>query len=139
MQDYTLWAIAALSLAGMELMSGTFYLLVLGLAAGCTAIAAWLGVPLLGQFLLYAFFSVLGVVLVRKRIPQSQPEEVVNPDAGHRVDIEAWLDDRHARVRYRGTFWDAIWTEPQLGATKPDQFVIERIEGNTVFIRASSH
>lgn len=137
MQDYTLWAIAALSLAGLELISGTFYLLVLGIAAGCTAFAAWIGAPMLLQFLLYAFFSVLGVVFIRRQTPERQPDAVVNPDAGHRVEIEVWLDHQHARVRYRGTFWDAIWENPQTGE-KPEHFVIDRIEGNTLYIRTSS-
>ena len=43
MSPALLWAIAGLALVIVELLSGTFYLLVLGIAAFGAAAAAWAG------------------------------------------------------------------------------------------------
>ena len=37
------WLVAGLLLVGVDMLLGTFYLLVMGLAAGCGALAAWSG------------------------------------------------------------------------------------------------
>ena len=37
------WLVAGLLLVGVDMLLGTFYLLVMGLAAGCGALAAWGG------------------------------------------------------------------------------------------------
>ena len=37
------WLVAGLLLVGVDMLLGTFYLLVMGLAAGCGALAAWVG------------------------------------------------------------------------------------------------
>ena len=49
MQDYLIWTILGFVLVIVELMTGTFYLLVLGVGALFAALAAWLGAPSLVQ------------------------------------------------------------------------------------------
>lgn len=45
MQAYLLWWVLAAVLVGVELTSGTFYLLVYGVAAAAAGGVAWLGHP----------------------------------------------------------------------------------------------
>ena len=45
MEEDFLWAILGLGLVIVELLTGTFYLLMLGLAAFGAALAAWMGQP----------------------------------------------------------------------------------------------
>jgi membrane protein implicated in regulation of membrane protease activity len=42
MSAYWMWWIAAAALIAAELLTGTFYLLVVGVAVACGGVAAWL-------------------------------------------------------------------------------------------------
>lgn len=105
------WAIAGLLLITLELMSGTFYLLVFGVAALVGALVAYLG----GDFWLQCLFSgaaaILGTYLVRWwRAGHSQVAAGSNDlDRGQIVVMESWIDRSAglARVKYRGATWDA--------------------------------
>ena len=55
-----LWAILGLTLVIVELLTGTFYLLVLGIAAFGAALVAWLGQPFGVQALVLAAISGFG-------------------------------------------------------------------------------
>ena len=50
MNDYWTWWIAAALLVGAELLTGTYYLLAVGLALGIGGLAAWLGATAPAQF-----------------------------------------------------------------------------------------
>ena len=60
MEQDLIWAILGLALVIVELMSGTFYLLVLGVAAFGAALAAWLGQPFPVQAVVAAVIAALG-------------------------------------------------------------------------------
>lgn len=45
MEDYLVWLIAGLILVSAELITGTFFLLFLGIAALLGAAVAWFGTP----------------------------------------------------------------------------------------------
>ncbi len=47
MQPALAWLLLGLVLVVVELLTGTFYLLILGLAAGVGSLVAWLGRPVL--------------------------------------------------------------------------------------------
>jgi len=108
-QDF-LWAILGLTLVIVELLTGTFYLLVLGIAAFGAALAAWLGQGFGVQAIVAAAISAAGcygVHLYREKNATGQMEPV---DAGQPASFESWVDQgaRLARVRYRGASWDAL-------------------------------
>ena len=69
-----MWWIAAAILIGAELVSGTFYLLAVGIAVALGGVAAWLGAGLPVQF---AVAGVLGVALTiaahRWRLARASP------------------------------------------------------------------
>jgi membrane protein implicated in regulation of membrane protease activity len=92
-------------------MTGTFYLLILGIAAGIGSVIAFLEQPFWMQALIAAISAIIGGVLVHRyhrAANASSPRDSAN-DIGEPVSIESWVSEpkRLARVRYRGTTWDA--------------------------------
>ncbi len=54
------WLLLGLALVVIELLSGTFYLLILGLAAGIGSLVAWYGAPVPVQALCAAIAGIAG-------------------------------------------------------------------------------
>ncbi len=54
MDSHIIWFVVAFGLLVAELLTGTFYLLVIALALGVAGVAAWLGAPVALQFVLAA-------------------------------------------------------------------------------------
>ncbi len=111
MQSYVIWVIVGLVLVTIEMMTGTFYLLVLGAAAFAAALTAYLAWPFLSQVLVAAVVAVVGVVAVNRwhRIKRAASGPERSLDIGQRVEFESWVDERArlVRVKYRGASWDA--------------------------------
>ncbi len=130
----TNWLILALLLAGLEMFTGTFYLLAIasGLAVG--AVMAWAGVSLSVQILAAAVAGVCAVVVLhrwrKKHLPP--PEANAAMEIGQRVQVLSWKDVQHVRVQYRGTQWDG---ELAAGAL-PDQetYFIVAVHGSVLFL-----
>lgn len=106
-----MWLVAALVLAGLELLSGTLYLLAVacGLVVGALA-SLLVSVP--AQIICAALAAVIAVGVLhqwraRRQIGRMPPAPMAGLDIGQRVSIDSWTDQIHARVRYRGTLWDA--------------------------------
>lgn len=133
MADYILWLIAGIALIIAELVTGTFYLLVLGGAAIAGAAVAWAGLSFWPQTIAAAVVSAAGVMWVhhwRKARPAAQMPSL---DVGQPAKFESWVSEsaRHARVRYRDSTWDAQVMD--LGAASPgDTFYIVALEGSTL-------
>ena len=110
MDEDFLWAILGLTLVIVELLTGTFYLLMLAIAAFGAALAAWFGQGIGVQAVVAALIAgagCYGVHIYRARNAQHQMAPV---DAGQPARFENWVDQgaRLARVRYRGASWDAL-------------------------------
>ena len=113
MDGYLVWIIAGFALAIIELMSGTFYLLVLGSGAFAGSAVAWLGGTLFAQCATAGVIALIGTYLVhewRKRQKAAQGENSNVLDLGQPVVFESWVDQKSgaARVKYRGASWDAV-------------------------------
>lgn len=110
MSSSTIWLILAALIISCEIFTTTFYLLAIGIAFIIAAAAASLNLSLGIQFGLCGFVALIAVLGVRQwKI--KHPRTVIPADAddiGQRVHIEAWKDPQHARVKYRGSYWDAI-------------------------------
>jgi membrane protein implicated in regulation of membrane protease activity len=111
MQPALAWLLVGLMLVVVELMTGTFYLLILGIAAGIGSLMAFLGQPFWIQALIAAIAAIVGGVLVHRyhrAANATSPKDIAN-DVGQTVTIESWVSEpqRLARVHYRGTIWDA--------------------------------
>jgi membrane protein implicated in regulation of membrane protease activity len=105
-----LWAILGLALVIVELLTGTFYLLMLAIAAFGAALAAWLGQPFGVQAVVAAAVSAAGCYGVHVYRAKNEKEQMPPIDAGQPASFENWVDQgaRLARVRYRGASWDAL-------------------------------
>ena len=66
MQDYLIWTILGFVLVIVELMTGTFYLLVLGVGALFAALAAWMGAAFIVQVAVAGVVASIGTWLVQK-------------------------------------------------------------------------
>lgn len=115
MSVYWIWWIAAAALIGAELVTGTFYLLAIGVAVGLGGFAAWLGASLPVQF---AIAGVLGVALTitahRWRLKHATPPPQPSLDVGQAVHVQTWNPDGTVRVAYRGSTWDAELASPDI-------------------------
>jgi membrane protein implicated in regulation of membrane protease activity len=103
------WAIGGLVLVIAELLTGTFYLLMLALAAFGAAAAAWLGFEFPIQALVAAAVAGVGCWGVHLYRARDRGAKMAPIDAGMPASFETWIDSgsRLARVRYRGASWDA--------------------------------
>lgn len=133
MADYYIWLIAGLGLVIAELVSGTFFLLVLGIAAFAGAAVAWAGQGIWLQAITAALFAVAGVVWVHYWRKGSATQQMAPLDVGQMAVFEAWVsrEARQARVKYRDTTWDAH-LEGFEDAQAGDIFYIVAVKGSTL-------
>ena len=109
MDHAIVWAVGGLVLVIVELLTGTFYLLMLGIAAFGAALAAWLGLEFPAQAIVAAVVSAVGCYGVHAYKAKNRAQQMAPIDAGMPASFESWLDvgARLARVRYRGASWEA--------------------------------
>jgi len=110
MEEDFLWAILGLTLVIVELLTGTFYLLVLGVAAFGAALAAWLGQGFPVQAVVAAAIAAAGCYGVHLYREKNATGQMAPVDSGQPASFENWVDQgaRLARVSYRGASWDAL-------------------------------
>ena len=137
MDPYLYWMLSAIGLVIVELLTGTFYLLVLGIAAGAGAALAYFGFPFSAQAGFATAIAVAGVVFVHHFHARSRKDGgAINAiDVGQRVTLESWINESQglARVHYRGTLWDAKVVGDR-GDGKA--FYIRGVDGSTLHIAA---
>ncbi|TSE27488.1 hypothetical protein Tsedi_00325 [Tepidimonas sediminis] len=143
MDDATLWWVLAGLLVAAELLSGTFVLLMLALAAAAGAVAVHAGLALSGQLLtagLCALLTAGGWAWVRLRRRRASPETDpgVVLDVGQTVQVQGWLPDGTAHVRYRGAEWLAVAAAPHL-QRQPGPHRIRAVHGNRLVIEPLDH
>ena len=133
MDNSLAWLIAGFILIIVELVTGTFYLLVIGIAAFAGAGVAYAGGTFVWQALAAAAVAVAGVVwvhLVRKSI---SPKRMQGLDFGQPAAFESWVNKStaQARVRYRDALWDAQVAGDVSG--EPGEILyITSVDGNTL-------
>ncbi|MGQ0653241.1 MAG: NfeD family protein [Betaproteobacteria bacterium] len=103
------WAIAGLLLVISELLSGTFYLLMLAVAAFGAAGAAYFGLSFPVQCVVASIVAAAGCYAVHLYRVKNTTPAMPPIDSGMPATFESWIDmgSRLARVRYRGASWDA--------------------------------
>jgi membrane protein implicated in regulation of membrane protease activity len=134
---YVYWIVAGIVLVIVELLTGTFYLLVLGVAAAGGAALAYLGLPFGAQAGVATAIAVIGAFLVNRYRARTGPGtgHSNDIDVGHRVTLDSWVNESEglARVRYRATLWDAkVSGERRTGSS----FYIRAINGSTLHVEA---
>lgn len=133
MSSYIVWWITGAILVGVELATGTFYLLAIGAAFGIGGLAAWLGVDTWVQFAIASVASVIGIFIAhrfRRRV--SEPPVMPGLDIGQTVKVIEWRDDGTARVHYRGTQWDAEPATPH--TARLETMIIKATRGSVLVL-----
>ena len=133
MAIYVYWFLLALILLGLEMATGTFYLLVISIAMAAGGVVALLGLAMPGQLAIAALAGVAGIVLLRRRKEGGSGDAGSQSlDEGQPVKVLTWRDNGTARVFYRGAEWDA-----ELAASETDhdgQFYIKSIHGSILVL-----
>jgi membrane protein implicated in regulation of membrane protease activity len=108
-----IWLIAGLALISAEVLSGEFVLLMLGGGAFAAAVAALLGLPLLGSALVFGGASVLLLFAVRpalrRRLDRGIDPGVMHHRAlvGNTAFVVTRVDGHSGQVRIGGELWSA--------------------------------
>jgi membrane protein implicated in regulation of membrane protease activity len=133
MQAYVVWWIVAAVLVAVELTSGTFYLLVYGIAAVVAGLAAWFGAGVTAQLLIAGVIAAVGTLALRHwSRSTAHPESTVQDmDIGQPVQVESWQGGR-GQVKYRGALWDAEAESASTDSAQP--LVIRAVKGNTLVL-----
>lgn len=121
MADSTIWWLLAGTTIAVELLTGTFYLLMLAIGLAAGALAAHAGGGTTVQIVAAAVIgggAVAGWHLKRGGkpagpAPSANPD--VNLDVGEIVHVDAWNADGTANIKYRGANWTVI---PEAGAVQ---------------------
>ena len=136
MTNPTLWWLLTGAAIAVELLTGTFYLLMVALGLAAAAIAAHLGLGVTPQILTAAVVgggSVAGWYLKRGHNRGELPANAnpnVNLDIGETLQISGWNADGTAAVQYRGAQWTAIHrpgVTPSPGAHRVAELVGNRL------------
>lgn len=131
------WAAAGLTIAA-ELVTGTFYLLMIAMGLSAGALAAHLGWSGSGQLVAAAIVGAGGTALAhwfRSRKSPPLPAKCnhdVNLDVGERVQVVAWAADRTGQVHHRGTTW-TVRLHPSAPAL-PGPHIVQSVEGNWLVV-----
>jgi membrane protein implicated in regulation of membrane protease activity len=127
------WLVAGVALIIAELVTGTFFLLVLGVAALVGSGIGYAGGALVWQALAAAVVAVAGVVWVHRYKQVLSPKRMQGLDFGQPAVFDSWVNKSagHARVKYRDALWDAQIAGDASG--EPGEILyIASIDGNTL-------
>ena len=114
MDESTIWWLAAGIVVVAEMLTGTFYLLMMAVGLVAAALAAHMGLSSALQIIVAALVGGGAVVAWhfarRKRPgdPSPRADRSVNMDVGETILIESWNPDGTTTVKYRGAMWTAI-------------------------------
>ena len=136
MAESTIWWLMVGAFVALELLTGTFYLLMLAVGTSAAALAAQAGASIVLQLLVAALVGGGAIVVwyqVKKRKltdPSVRADRSVNLDVGEIVQIEAWNPEGTANVKYRGSNWTAIHRSgviPSAGPHRVSELVGSRL------------
>jgi membrane protein implicated in regulation of membrane protease activity len=134
--DWVWWFVLAFVLLVAELLSGTFYLLMIALALAGAGVASLAGASLTVQLVVAAILGFSGALLLRRlrsgRQQSEQPDPLQNMDVGQTLQVDGWTGSRTARANYRGAQWDVELAPGE--EAQPGEFVIQSIHANRLIV-----
>ncbi len=123
MAESTVWWLLTGTAVAVELLTGTFYLLMLAIGLAAGAVAAHAGASTPWQLVVAAVIggSAVAAWHVRRGGRPSAPAAGANPDVnldiGETVQVHGWNDDGTATVKYRGANWTVVALEGSVHGT----------------------
>ncbi|MYZ52775.1 NfeD family protein [Malikia spinosa] len=152
MSDSTVWWLLTAAAVALELLNGSFYLLMLGIGLAAAALAAHLGAGLALQLTVAALVGGGAVLFWSQRMRQrsgpadSAANADLNLDIGQLVQVEHWAADGSASVRHRGAEWTAELDDAAAAANAinaaqpaPGRYRIVAVRGSHLILQAHSH
>lgn len=152
MSDSTVWWLLTAAAVALELLNGSFYLLMLGIGLAAAALAAHLGAGMALQLTAAALVGGGAVLFWSQRMRQ-RPDPAdgsanadLNLDIGQLVQVEHWNADGSASVRHRGAEWTAELDDTAAAANAinaaqpaPGRYRIVAVRGSHLILQAHSH
>lgn len=136
MNEATMWWVLTGVLVAVELVTGTFYLLMLSLGTVAAALVAMAGHGLNAQLVAAAIVGGLGAVLLaqwrKRQATTRQDAHNQHLDLGATVQVDAWDDQGTAQVKHRGAAWTAVLAPGQTAA--PGAHRIQTMAGNRLVL-----
>ncbi len=149
MADWITWLMLAGIVVILEMLSGTFYLLMIGIGLMAGSLAAVVGMSNAQQVIMAAIVGIIATFALRRskfgklnKIDAARDPNV-NLDIGQTLTIQDWQGDGNnpgtARVMYRGAMWDVELAQGE--TARPGAFVIREIQGSRLIVshRASNN
>lgn len=139
MNESGIWWLLAGAVVVAELVTGTFYLLMMALGLVAAALGAHAGLGLTAQILAAALIGGGAVAAWHfKRSQQPKPlpasgNRDVNLDIGSEVMVGEWRNDGTALVKFRGANWTAVAAQPA-DSTQVGLFTITELHGNRLTV-----
>ncbi len=140
MSQATVWWVLAGLMVGLELLTGTLYLLMVAVGMAAGALASHLGLELAMQIVVAALSGGLAVLVMQKWRPRpsSQPSAAnsdVNMDIGALVNVTEWLPNGTAQVKHRGAQWSVAMESVDQNALLPGSFKVVAVRGSQLLVR----
>lgn len=145
MTDWMSWFVLAGVLVILEIFTGTFYLLMVGLALAAAGFAALTGAEPAMQYLIAALVGVSTTYalrrskLGRRSKVDATRDPGVNLDIGEKIMVKAWKSEEGgvhaARTMYRGAMWDVELTPGETAV--PGLFTIAAIRGSRLIVTSN--
>ena len=142
MNESGVWWLLAGGVVTAELLTGTFYLLMMAIGLVAGALTAHAGLGLTVQLLVAALVgggAVAGWHLKRSQQPKPPPASAnpdVNMDIGSEVMVRQWLSDGTALVKFRGANWSAVAAQA-VDTTQTGLFTITELHGSRLTLSKS--
>ena len=140
MAESTIWWLLAGAAVAVELVTGTFYLLMIAIGLVAAAVASHLGLSVVWQIVVAAIVGG-GTVVVwhwqRSRSPQPAPAHAnrdVQMDIGETVKVTHWNADATASVKYRGAHWTVVSAD-STAELAPGLFTVTALNGNRLVVQ----
>lgn len=134
MSTYT-WLIIATVLLVVEITTGTFYLLMLAIAAVFAWVVHFFGASFLFQSMVFLVTSAILVTLVYRYRAQktrmTRPTIADELDAGEIITVHEWHNGV-GETQYRGAHWQVVLDKPQEETPPAGDYRIVRLDGTRI-------
>lgn len=133
------WFIAALVLAGLELMVGEFTLLMLGGGALAAAGVSLIGAPLWGAVLAFALVSIGLMVFLRPALKRHFHKPMTLDTStkalvGNQAEVLEPVSGDAGQVRLDGSIWSARSMDPSHSFAVGERVTVISIDGTTAVV-----
>lgn len=137
-----IWFVVAVIALILELLTGTFFLLLVAVAAAGAGVVSWLGGELTWQLLAFSVLGIAGFfilkssgVIKRGSRNSARRNTDVNLDIGQTVYVAEWSPMKTAVIQYRGAQWQVRLDPAETGNPTPGSYRITDVDG-IVFVLA---